>query len=34
LSSKWLREAGFETGKAVTVRIEAGCFILTTGGFL
>ncbi|WP_277619537.1 SymE family type I addiction module toxin [Winslowiella iniecta] len=32
MSGKWLREAGFETGQAVTVRSEAGCLNLSTGG--
>ncbi|MFS2224792.1 SymE family type I addiction module toxin [Pantoea sp. B65] len=32
LSGKWLREAGFETGSTVNVRVEAGCLILSTGG--
>lgn len=32
LSGKWLREAGFETGQPVTVRIAEGCLILTPGG--
>ncbi|HDJ1440526.1 TPA: type I toxin-antitoxin system SymE family toxin [Serratia rubidaea] len=30
LKGDWLREAGFETGCPVTVKIEAGCLILTT----
>ncbi|MFS2223469.1 SymE family type I addiction module toxin [Pantoea sp. B65] len=25
-------EAGFKTGQAVTVRVEAGCLILAAGG--
>ncbi|MFS2223466.1 SymE family type I addiction module toxin [Pantoea sp. B65] len=32
LYGKWLREAGFETGSTVTVRVEASCLILITGG--
>ncbi|OSM93881.1 MULTISPECIES: SymE family type I addiction module toxin [Lonsdalea] len=28
LSGKWLREAGFETGVNVTVRITDGCIVL------
>lgn len=28
LSGKWLREAGFETGKGVTVKISDGCIVL------
>lgn len=31
LKGDWLREAGFDTGKPVTVRVEDGCLILTTG---
>jgi len=31
-SGKWQREAGFETGQAVTVRVQNGCLILTAGG--
>ena len=34
IAGKWLAEAGFETGQAVTVRVEVGCLILTTGSFL
>ncbi|WP_241488383.1 SymE family type I addiction module toxin [Winslowiella iniecta] len=30
MSGKWLREAGFETGQAVAVKVEAGGLILTT----
>lgn len=32
IAGKWLAEAGFETGQAVTVRVEAGCLTLTVGG--
>lgn len=28
LSGKWLREAGFETGTVITVKIEQGCLVL------
>lgn len=28
LSGKWLREAGFETGTSVTVKIAEGCIVL------
>lgn len=28
LSGKWLREAGFETGRGVTVQISEGCIVL------
>ncbi|HBV90026.1 MAG TPA: hypothetical protein DEF80_03425 [Pantoea sp.] len=28
LSGKWLREAGFETGALITVKIEQGCLLL------
>jgi len=31
IAGKWLREVGFETGQPVTVRVEAGCLILTAG---
>ncbi|AUX92284.1 SymE family type I addiction module toxin [Mixta gaviniae] len=32
LTGKWLREPGFETGQAVTMRIAEGCLILTPCG--
>ncbi|EEV5585761.1 type I addiction module toxin, SymE family, partial [Escherichia coli] len=28
ISAKWLREAGFEIGTGVTVKISEGCLIL------
>lgn len=28
LSGKWLREAGFDTGKPVTVKVMDGCIVL------
>jgi len=28
LSGKWLRDAGFETGKGVTIKIAADCIVL------
>ncbi|MBD8128260.1 SymE family type I addiction module toxin [Pantoea agglomerans] len=28
LSGKWLREAGFDTGTIITVKIEQGCLVL------
>lgn len=28
LSGKWLREAGFETGTVITVKVEQGCLVL------
>ncbi|EOU7475436.1 TPA: SymE family type I addiction module toxin [Escherichia coli] len=28
LSGKWLRDAGFDTGTGVTVKISEGCLIL------
>ena len=28
LSGKWLREAGFETGQQVTVKVMDGCIVL------
>lgn len=28
LSGKWLREAGFDTGTVITVKIEQGCLLL------
>ncbi len=28
LSGKWLREAGFDTGTGVTVRVTDGCIVL------
>ncbi|HBN2072151.1 TPA: SymE family type I addiction module toxin, partial [Escherichia coli] len=28
ISAKWLREAGFEIGTGVTVKISKGCLIL------
>ncbi|QGY31190.1 SymE family type I addiction module toxin [Pantoea cypripedii] len=32
IAGRWLAEAGFETGQAVTLRVEAGCLTLTAGG--
>ncbi|WP_415860451.1 SymE family type I addiction module toxin [Pantoea cypripedii] len=31
IAGKWRAETGFETGQAVTVRVEAGCLILMAG---
>lgn len=31
LKGNWLKDAGFDTDKAVTVRVEEGCLILTAG---
>nr|WP_252399910.1 SymE family type I addiction module toxin [Escherichia coli] len=31
ISAKWLREAGFEIGTGVTVKIPEGCLILPPG---
>ncbi|MDU7195734.1 MAG: SymE family type I addiction module toxin [Streptococcus sp.] len=28
LKGNWLKEAGFETGRSVTVRISEGCIVL------
>lgn len=31
LSGKWLRDAGFDTGQQVTVKVAEGCLVLMTG---
>lgn len=31
LSGKWLRDAGFDTGHQVTVKVAEGCLVLMTG---
>ena len=30
LSGKWLREAGFDTGRQVSVKVMDGCIVLMT----
>lgn len=30
LSGKWLRDAGFDTGQQVTVKVAEGCIVLMT----
>ncbi|EWY51047.1 hypothetical protein K427_29425 [Escherichia coli MP1] len=32
ISAKWLREAGFEIGTGVTVKISEGCIVLMADG--
>ncbi len=32
ISAKWLREAGFEIGTSVTVKISEGCIVLMADG--
>ncbi|BCA37568.1 hypothetical protein KATP_00900 [Kluyvera ascorbata] len=32
LSGKWLREAGFETGQQVSVKVMDGCIVLMAYG--
>ncbi|EJH7538698.1 SymE family type I addiction module toxin [Salmonella enterica] len=32
LKGEWLAEAGFDTGRAVTVRISQGCIVLIADG--
>ncbi|EGI4528972.1 type I addiction module toxin, SymE family [Escherichia coli] len=32
MSAKWLREAGFEIGTGVTVKISEGCIVLMADG--
>lgn len=31
LSGKWLRDAGFDTGQQVTVKVAEGCLVLMAG---
>ncbi|EHM49780.1 SymE family type I addiction module toxin [Yokenella regensburgei] len=32
LSGKWMRDAGFDTGRYVTVKVMPGCIVLMTFG--